>query len=391
MKIDYIANVRIPTEKAHGLQIMKMCEAWGTENEVILWAPQRFNYIRKDPFDFYNVNHNFIIRKIFCIDLIPFVNILGRLAFWIQNISFAKLVTLCILFRHQDIIFTRDFWSAYALSLFGKKVTYEIHDSPNKNFITRYAFRKINKFIVTNYFKEHELIKDFGVLQKNILIAQNGVDINFFNTGKTKEECRKITSLPQDKKIVLYSGHLYSWKGAATLLESAKKMDRSDILTVFVGGTNEDVVRFQSKAGFSEDILILGHQEYSKIPYYLGSADVLVLPNTAKERISLYETSPIKLFEYMASGKPIIASKIPSIMETVGNKEVLFFEPDNADDLKEKILIVLDYPQDFINIINGAKELVVNYSWESRAHKILNFIISPLSSRTERSEYLGSY
>jgi len=382
MKIDYIANVRIPTEKAHGLQIMKMCEAWGAENEVVLWAPKRFNYLNKDPFIFYNVNHNFIIHKVFCIDLMPFVNILGRLAFWIQNISFAKLVTLNILFRKQDIIFTRDFWSAYGLSLFGKKVTYEIHDSPNKNFITRHAFTKINKFIVTNYFKEQELINDFGIIQENILIAQNGVDINFFNTGKTKEECRKITSLPEDKKIILYSGHLYSWKGATVLLESAKKIHRNDVLTVFVGGTNEDVVHFQSKAGFTEDVLILGHQEYAKIPYYLGSADVLVLPNTAKEKISFYETSPIKLFEYMASGKPIIASRIPSIMETVTEKEVIFFEPDNIDDLKNKILQVLDSLGEYDNIVKGARELVVNYSWESRANRILNFIISPLSSRT---------
>ncbi|MBU1179361.1 glycosyltransferase family 4 protein [Patescibacteria group bacterium] len=374
MKIDYIANVRIPTEKAHGLQIMKMCEAWGRENKVVLWAPTRINYIKSDPFEFYNVRRNFYIKKILSIDLLPLGNILGKSAFWIQNISFALNSSLRVFFKKTDIIFSRDFWSAYFLSLLGKKVVYEIHDSPSTHPIIKRAFKKIHKFVTTNNFKAQELMNTFGVQKEKILVAPNGVDINFFNVEKSKEDCRALLGLPKDKKIILYTGHLYSWKGADILFDATLKLNRDGTLTVFVGGTPEDVMRFRSRAGFNENVLILGHQEYKKIPYYLGAADVLVLPNTAKERISREETSPIKLFEYMASDRPIIASDIPSIREVVNEREVVFFEPDNPEDLKNKITMVLDNYVGYERLTENAKVLAHKYSWQERAEKILEFV-----------------
>ena len=74
MKIIYIANVRMPTEKAHGIQIMKMCEAFSlAEFEVELVVPWRFNKIEENAFDFYGVKRNFKIKKIFSLDLNLFV------------------------------------------------------------------------------------------------------------------------------------------------------------------------------------------------------------------------------------------------------------------------------------------------------------------------------
>lgn len=374
MKIDYIANVRMPTEKAHGVQIVKMCEAWGAEHKVTLWAPTRFNHIKTDPFDFYGVRRCFIIKKVLSLDFLPLGNILGKAAFWIQNISFAASVALAVFFRKSGVIFSRDFWSAYFLSFLGKNAVYEIHDSPNRHFITRRAFKKIKKFIATNNFKAEELMNTFGVQKERILVAPNGVDLNFFNTHKTKEECRAAAGLPKDKKIILYSGHLYSWKGADVLLEAALSSEDADKLFVFVGGTDEDVLKFRSRAGFRENILILGHQEYKKIPYYLGAADILVLPNTAKERISLKETSPIKLFEYMAVGRPIAASDLPSIREVAGEKNVVFFRPDDAADLAAKITMILSDYDTYLKMAEEAKKSVGRYSWGARAETILSFV-----------------
>jgi len=88
MRILYIANVRMPTEKAHGLQIMKMCEAWSDNgHEVVLMAPARFNYIKADPFDFYSARRNFCIKKIFTLDFLRWSN--KKWAFWMENLSFA--------------------------------------------------------------------------------------------------------------------------------------------------------------------------------------------------------------------------------------------------------------------------------------------------------------
>lgn len=379
MKIDYIANVRMPTEKAHGVQIMKMCEAWGVKHKVTLFAPTRFNHIKVHPFDFYGVRRSFDIKKVLSLDFLPLGNILGKAAFWMQNISFAAAATLTVLFRQNDFIFSRDFWSAYFLSFLKKNVVYEIHDSPNRHFITYHAFKKIKKFIATNHYKADELMNNFGVQKERILIAHNGVDIDFFSAAGDKISCRRYVGLPEDKTIILYSGHLYSWKGADVLLEAALISRDTDKLFVFVGGTENDVMRLQSRAGFRENIRILGHQEYKKIPYYLGAADVLVLPNTAKEHISLNETSPIKLFEYMAAGRPIVASDIPSIREIASEKEVVFFHPDNAHDLFAKIMVILSDYGSYSKMAEEAKKFVSRYSWSGRADAILDFSLNSLN------------
>ncbi len=375
MVINYIANVRMPTEKAHGVQIMKMCEAWGKNHKVTLFAPTRINYIKDDPFEYYSVEKNFVIKKILSIDLLPFGNILGKLAFWVQNISFAVFASLVAFFKKNDVIFSRDFWSAFILSLCGKKVIYEIHDSPNRYPITKFAFGKIYKFVVTNNFKATELEKDFKIPRKKILVIPNGADIDFFSVAENKNGCRQNIGLPENKIIILYSGHLYSWKGADILLNAALTSQDSDKLFVFIGGTESDVLRFQSCAELRENILILGHQEYKKIPFYLGAADILVLPNTAKENISFKETSPIKLFEYMTANRPIVASDIPSIREIVSEKEVVFFRPDDAADLAEKILMVLSNYDKYLKVAEEAKKMVAMYSWKNRAKRILEFAV----------------
>ena len=96
MKILYIANVRIPTEKAHGFAIMKMCEAMGKAgNEVKLVIPWRLNHIDADPYAYYGVENTFTIRRLPSIDL---VTLLGRLGFLIESISFAISALFCSLF-----------------------------------------------------------------------------------------------------------------------------------------------------------------------------------------------------------------------------------------------------------------------------------------------------
>ncbi|KKR77731.1 MAG: group 1 glycosyl transferase [Parcubacteria group bacterium GW2011_GWE2_40_8] len=91
MKILYIANARLPTEKAHGIQIMKTCEAFADlGHSVSLIVPRRFNFIKDDPFEYYRVKRNFKIIKLPTIDLVKF----SKIGFWIESIVFAKMTFL---------------------------------------------------------------------------------------------------------------------------------------------------------------------------------------------------------------------------------------------------------------------------------------------------------
>src|SRR3989344_9699904 len=89
MKLFYITNIRFPTEKAHGVQIMKACEAFADAgHEVRLFVSDRTTHIAEDPFDFYGVRRNFSITKIKSFDAFRFERYLGPLSFWTQSVSF---------------------------------------------------------------------------------------------------------------------------------------------------------------------------------------------------------------------------------------------------------------------------------------------------------------
>src|SRR3989344_5596175 len=90
MKIIYISNSRIPTEKAHSFQVMKMCEAFSNAGaKVELWIPKRFNQIKENPFEYYGMREIFAIMKISVIDLIPLEKIFGRFSSLIESLTFA--------------------------------------------------------------------------------------------------------------------------------------------------------------------------------------------------------------------------------------------------------------------------------------------------------------
>lgn len=214
---------------------------------------------------------------------------------------------------------------------------------------------------------------NFGIKESNLLIARDGVDLDLFNIEMTKEEARNKHHLPLDKKIVMYSGHLFEWKGAGVLLGAARKFqDRA--LFVFVGGTDYDVQKFRQKAGDLDGVLMLGHKLYDQIPSLLKAADILVLPNSSKEEISNRYTSPLKLFEYMASQRSIIASDLPSIREVLDENTGYFFKSDNVNSLATVIDQVLSNEPEAMEKSRAAFNMVKSFTWQERSRKILNFI-----------------
>jgi len=372
MKITYIANVRMPTEKAHGIQITKMCETFalnGSKVELIL--PWRFNGIKENTFDFYDIKKNFNIIKIFSLDLIPLS--IPKICFWIQSLTFSISVFLCLLFKKTDIIYSRDSFPLYLLSFFKKNFVCELHAFPNNFFLHKRVFKKSKAIIVITKNLKELLIKK-GINKNKILVAPDGVDLEKFDINISKEESRKKMNLSLDKKIVLYTGHLYEWKGAQILADAAKFLDKN-ILVIFVGGTKKDEEKFREKNKDLDNILILGHKPYSKIPYYLKSADVLVLPNSGKSNISKNWTSPMKMFEYMTSQRPIIASNLPSLREILNRDNAILVKSDSPKDLSQGIKQIFEDTNFFVKTSTQAYQDVQFYGWINRAKKIINFIL----------------
>jgi glycosyltransferase involved in cell wall biosynthesis len=378
MKITYIANARIPTEKAHGLQIMKMGESFGLAgNKVELVLPTRKNpdFKNVDPFAYYKIAKNFKIRKIKTIDprwlleFPPGTYIKFQSAFYIIGLFFFLLLR-----KNEDTIFyTRDEQLLPLLLLFSKNVIWEGHNLPSKKeFYLKFWQKCLKIVVITKGLKEK--LKELGIVEDKILVAPDGVDFNkFSNISDSTEKVRKKLNLPLDKKLIIYTGHLYSWKGVQVLAEASKFLNQ-DRLVVFVGGTDKDIFDFQEKNKNFKNILVAGNKPYDQIPYYLKAADVLVLPNSAKKDISRLYTSPMKLFEYMASKKPIVATDLPSIREILDSHNAVIAKPDDPKDLAEKINKTLTNKELSDKISKEAYEAAKNYTWEKRARNIINFM-----------------
>ncbi|MBI4059675.1 hypothetical protein HY406_01270, partial [Candidatus Giovannonibacteria bacterium] len=112
MRLVYLANMRLPTERAHGVQVMKMCEAFSKAGlEVLLVTPRRFTKIKTDPFEYYNVKKNFGMLKLPVLDLIPLDYLLGNFAFWVEAFTFLFCAKIYLLFKDYELLYTREEWA----------------------------------------------------------------------------------------------------------------------------------------------------------------------------------------------------------------------------------------------------------------------------------------
>ena len=377
MKLIYIANVRIPTEKAHGIQIMKMCQAFAVAGyDLTLVVPRRKNEIKKSIWEYYDQEKNFRIEYLKITDFMKIV--IPRISFYLQSRSFLKSVLFYLKNKNLDIVYSRDLAFAKRLSFFNKNVFCEMHSLPRS--FDKNDLEKIKGVITITKGLKDALIKK-GIPEDRILIAPDGVNIENFDIDISKEEVRKKLDLPLNKKIVLYTGHLYKWKGATVLLKAAQNFqfpisNFQNILFVFVGGTEKDISNFKHQVLILKlnNVLVIGHRPHQEIPAWLRAADVLVLPNSGKAEISKSWTSPMKMFEYMASQRPIVASDLPSIREILNENNAILVKSDNPQNLAEGINQALENPDFSVKISSQAYQDVQKYTWQKRVDNILKFI-----------------
>ena len=373
MKINYIANARIPTEKAHGIQIMKMCEAFAQlGNDVTLILPRRIQnreFRLKNPFEYYNVKPIFKIKKLPCIDLLPLFS--NPLAFYIQATSFALATLFYSLFTKEDLVYTRDEFSASLLCK-KKKVIYEAHVYPQSKhkWFARWL-KSVKKIVVIN----NALKKQFSKLapSEKIAVAHDGVDLKTFKQLPEKHKAKTALKINSKTPVAMYTGHLYPWKGVDTILDTAKKLPK--VMFYVVGGTSKDVKEYHEKIQQKElkNVTLTGHVQHTQIPEFLAAADVLLLPNSAKYNISNEYTSPLKLFEYMAAKRPILASDVTSTKEILEHgKNAILFKADDPYTCAQSLKHLLQNSKLASNLVKSAYKDVRPYTWELRAKKVLN-------------------
>ncbi|MBI2923448.1 MAG: glycosyltransferase family 4 protein [Planctomycetes bacterium] len=380
MNLHYISNARIPSERANTLQTMKMCEAFARAGaKVTLFHPYRVQpkamKAITDVFAHFGVEKNsFTIRRLPALDLLPAAEKTGigaaaRGAFLLQTWTYTAIAVPLIAMMEKGVVFTREIFAAAALAPIrrarGLKVLYEAHTLPNTKLSP--VLRSVDGVVCVSEGLGTQL-REAGA--KRVLVAPNGVDLARFENLPTRAEAR--ARLGWDARpVAAYTGQLFAWKGVATLAAAAARLPGVRVL--LIGGTGKELEDYRAKAKTCPNLEVAGQLPPAEIPLRLRAADVLVLPNTSQDKESREHTSPLKLFEYMASGTPVAASDLPSIREIATPENSRLFPPDDPVALAAAVTWLLEHPGEAADLAERAREDVQKRTWINRARAVLEF------------------
>lgn len=197
-------------------------------------------------------------------------------------------------------------------------------------------------------------------------VVPNGVSLEDYGaTTSVREEY----NIPHDDFLITYAGNLQSYQGIDCLLEALADLDREDVHLLIVGGPDEGRYRKRArKLGIEARVTFTGRVQADRIPDFLSSSDLLVAPrlglNTQHQQAS-------KLIQYMAAGKPILATDIPPHDVLVDGETGLLVEDDSPQALRDAVEKLLDDPDLRNRLGTSARDEAQAYSWESVTGNLL--------------------
>ncbi len=386
LRIYYVANVRLPSERANACQIFAQCDALlARGHEVRLLAPRRrnrFSLADAEIARYYGLRAAPLLTRLFTIDLIEaFPPRLQRAPFVLQALTFAWAARRRLREDGAAVVYTRDPWALYFLARARDapwRLFYEAHDLPGRAGQRRRLLdaleRSAGVVAITRGLRA-DLVAG-GARAADIEVLEDGFDPARFAALLDREAARARLGLDAARPLAVYAGHLFAWKGADTLVRAAALSSRFDVL--LVGGRPDDRQRIEALArGLgARNVRLVPPVEPGRVPLFLAAADALVLPNSGRVAISARYTSPLKLFEYMAAGRPIVASDLPSLREVLDESTAFFVAPDDPEALRRGIERCLDAAPAAASAARRARERAVKYTWDARAERLERFLVA---------------
>lgn len=382
MRIAYVADIRLPTERAHGLQIMEMCRAFARAgHEVRLFVPTRRNPITATPWEHYGMSPEFEIVRVSTPDFIPFDRLLGRLSSMLNAFLFSRTARRAVRAFAPDVVYMRDPWftgvDPRAASVL------EAHDVPSRiTFLHRRAWAAAAR-IVTVTDGLRRAFREAGVPDSKLAVAHDAVDPETFDVRESRAEARAALGLPADAFIAAYAGHLYPYKGVDDLLDACPRL-RPNSRVVFIGGRPDDLARLKARAAEIgvTNATFVGPVPHAQVPLWLRAADAAVLPTRADGRHAAEFLSPLKLFEYLAAGKAIVATSTPSALEVLDATTARLVPPSDPAALADALNALADVPAARESLARAARAAAEGRTWLRRADEVLKGLPDPHPART---------
>lgn len=382
MRVLYFADIRFPLERANGIQTMETCFALAERGHTVhLVVKGDTHSPARDPFEFYGLpkRDSLIVERANAPAGAGMLARTGYLSFVLGR-AFGK--------RRADILMTRDLGVASALlrlpAAARARLVYESHGyAPDvaaalpslvataatapRAKLERLArreelvWKRADGYITITRSLADEMSKRHGS-RPRLAVVPDGV-----------RPPRNAPAPPPPDPLVAYSGHLYAWKGVDVLLEALAQLPGVKGLIVGGHAAEPDLARVRARADelrLGDRVIFTGLVEPARVAGQLARASILVLPNPASA-ISTSFTSPLKLFEYMAAARAIVASDLPSIREVLTDGEnALLVAPGDPAGLAAAIKKLIDDRALAARLAGAAFEAAGNYTWASRAERI---------------------
>jgi glycosyltransferase involved in cell wall biosynthesis len=399
----YLADIRFPLERANGIQTMETCHALASRGHVVtlLVRPDTSGEPR-DPFAYYGLEplNNLRIRRAMGWGTAPF-----RRAMYVSGAVRRSLGA-----ARPDVVFTRDLGIAAVLLRIPARrrppVVYESHGyapvvsgllpsmfstgrAPRPTKLRRLEAReqlvwqRADGYVTITATLARELADRIGP-RACVSVVPDGARV-----GRDRAFDWEGPSRPP---TIAYAGHLYPWKGADVLVEVVALLP--DARGRIIGGHpgERDLARVRELAasrGVADRIEFTGLVPPAEVPRWLGGADVLLLPNRATA-VSASYTSPLKLFEYLAVGRPIVASSLPALAEVLRDGEnAILVPPDDARAVAAAVDRLMGDRALAMRLARRAFDEAGAYSWTARAER-LEAVLEKAAAREPRADRWGS-
>jgi len=382
-KVVYISDQQYPIEKADSEQVMNTVAALGAAGlDITLIIPRNWRNFGTPKFmrqqkltHFYGVNNHFKMKEMVGF---PFTRL--RL----EKYSHCFVAPLWAKYSGCHIVFTRNLLSAFLSLLLGLKIIFETyrHYTNRNSVIGKLLVKKSHDpaflGIITHSTLSKESLLKLGIDGQKVAVIHNGFNPNLFDKRLTKQRARKLLQLSEQEKIACYSGRLDKEKGIESLITLAEKTP--EITYLFIGKTQKDPPDWISQTARLKglrNVRLIAWMQCRALTRYLIAADVLLIPPTSAPLTKFGKTVlPLKLFLYLAAGRPILAPALPDIADILNEKNAMIIEPDNSEDGSHAIRMLFSNKILADRLARSAKITSANFTWQKRGQKIIGFIQS---------------
>ena len=362
MKISFISAAQIPSDTANSIQVMKVCQAFiQLGHTVSLLVPGN----QPTTVSHQQLQSQYGLQVSFPIEWLP---VRKRRFFPWKAAWRAKR-------SGADLLYAWPLQAAALGLLAGMPSMMELHDLPSGTFgqlwlgfFLRFPGKK-RLLPITEALRSR-----LHLPLKQTVIAPDGVDIERYSALPDAQSARLQLNLP-DATTVLCTGHLYAGRGAHLFLKLAAEFPQTSF--VWVGGRPADVQTWKARASSLNNVLFTGFLPNERMPIYQSAADVLLMPyertvTTSSGGNTAEICSPMKMFEYMASGRAILSSDLPVLREVLDETKAVFCPLEQTEAWKSALGGLLADPQRRQALAQNARAAVEQYSWVERAKLALN-------------------